>query len=384
MWVALQNLFKRSGGVRLYVPLFALLVGALILLALFTLPLPRLLAPAVPTLSPERLRQTADQTAADNRPMQALYYLESAVARVGWTPELHQQAAQLWQQAGDPHAAEYHWQQATITSNDPLVLAALAERLLAREDWSSARDTLQRLYALQPDNTWANYHLGLLTAITDPTQAEPYLRQAALDPLYADVARAVRVTLLEFRALDDLDPTLPMLVGLTLVEYRVWDYAELAFRWANAISLEGYGQALPEALAYGSLAQERNGKDGTVAIFEAVRLAPQDAQIRFLLALHYRRREDYSASLNALIQAVSLAPENPALYAELGTAYRLSGDLPQAERWLQAAVAFSGGEAQFQALLDDFYAAEGDILTEARINELFATPTPLPPPRSGR
>ncbi len=312
--------------------------------------------PVLPTLSPERRLVAANEDSA-RRPVQALYHIETLAAETGWTPTLHRRAGDLWARLGDEQQAMFHWEQGP--TDDHLVLRSLANAYIIRGRWPDALTQLEALVALQPDDPWTNYNLGLTLALYDPGAAEPYLRRAALDPAYAETARAVRVTLLEHRD-DNLTNTiaLPILVGLTLVDHEEWTFAELAFTYANTIYQENNGQPLPEALAYLSLTQNERGKDGSAAIKQAVALAPNDAQVRFLQALHERHHENYRASLNAMIQAVALSPESPVLYAELGTAYRLTGDVGQAQYWLQAAVDFSDGDPQFQALLTQFYTDE--------------------------
>lgn len=310
----------------------------------------------LPTLSPARRLVAANADSA-RRPAQALYHIAALAAETGWTPALHQQAGDLWARLGDTEQALFHWEQGP--ADDPLLARRLAEAYLIRGRWADAQTWLETSVALQPDDPWANYHLGLMLALYDPAAAEPYLRRAALDPAYQETARAVRVTLLEHQD-DNLTNSvaLPILVGLTLVDHAEWTGAELAFTYANTVYEQNAGAPLPEALAYLSLAQNERGGDGTAAVQRAVGLAPNDAQVRFLQALHERHHGRYRASLTAMIQAVALSPESPVLYAELGTAYRLTGDVGQAQYWLQAAVDFSGGDPQFQALLTQFYTDE--------------------------
>src|SRR5262249_45727588 len=113
----------------------------------------------------------------------------------------------------------------------------------------------------------------------------------------------------------------------------------------------------PEALAYMGLAKDRQGKDGSVQVTEALTLAPQNAQVLYLSGLHLRSAFDYTDSLDAFQQAVAASPTNPAYAAELSTAFRLIGDLGSDEQWLKTAVQLSNNDPRFQALLDDFYAA---------------------------
>ncbi len=326
----------------------------------------------LPTLSPQGHNTAINENQRRNRPVQALYHVEALAARVGWTPDLHQQAGDLWQRLGDNDRALFHWRQAALAgTDDVLLLRAIAEVQLSQEDWSSATDTLTRLLAIQAENTWANYHLGMLRAPVNPTVAELHLRQAALDPLYNEAARAVRITIIEGAPQANMDETrLPMLIGLTMIEQEQWAYAELAFEHANALALTISGEPLPEALAYQSLSQDRQGKSGEDAIVQAVRLRPDDPQIRYLLGLHLRSAGDLAGSLEALIQAATLSPTTPALYAELGTAYRLIGDLQAAERWYQTALSISNSAPEYQRVLALFYAEEAYNLGSSGVESI--------------
>lgn len=329
--------------------------------------------PPAPTVSPDRLQLAITDNRNLGRPMQALYQVEALAARVGWSADLHREAGDLWHLVGDDTRALFHWEQAAIQQTDPLLLRDLAQTYLNRSEWTAATDTLQRLLTLQSDNPWANFHLALILAPSDPQQVQPYLQQAALDPLYSEAARALRVAIIEAERDDTLNTLFwPLQAGQVMVAHGLWPFAEAAFRYANTVTIATLGEPYPEALAYMGLAQDRQGKDGAAMLFEAVRLRPDDAQIRFLQALHYRHVGDVNASLNAIIQAVSLSPDSPALYAELGTAYRLTGNLEQAERWYRAAVAYSHDAPQFQQILQQFYAEEAYNLGNTGLEALDA------------
>lgn len=325
----------------------------------------------LPTLSPNAYTLRIADAQQNNRPIQALYHVEALGARYGWSSDLYQTAGDLWMQIDDPQRAVEYWRLAQTDEPNPVLLRSIAEVQIERQAWVPAVDTLTALVASGPDDTWANYHLGLILAPFDSLRAQRYLQQAAIDPRYSELARALRILLLENREADALsDQSIPMLVGLLLVEYEQWAYAAPAFEHANTVSIATSGRQQPEALAYLSLALDRQGMDGSAAIAEAVQLRPSDAQIRFLQGLHERHRENYQASLNAMIQAAALAPDNPALYAEIGTAYRLVDDLEAAEYWFQTAVAFSDDDPQFEEMLRLFYAEEAYYLGDSGLDAL--------------
>jgi tetratricopeptide (TPR) repeat protein len=210
------------------------------------------------------------------------------------------------------------------------------------------------------DRAWTQYQLGLIRASYDPAQAIELLRAA--EPTYG----ASVTNLLPFLAA----AAEPVQVGVALAKVDQWEYAELAFS-QSAESL---------ASAYRGLARDMQSKDGARWIDQAVALAPENPQVRFLQGLHLRLNYDYAGSLQAIIQAVALDPENPALYAELGRAYQLTGDLVTAERWLQFAISL---DANFQPVLNSFYNDEANtLLSLGLIDEaafpFSATPTPEP------
>lgn len=302
-------------------------------------------------------------------PRQALYLLEVEAARDGWTAEQLRRAGDLWRQAGDLTRALPYWQAAYDQSPSLPVARALAETYLSLARWSDAAGALESLLDLAPNDAWAHYHLGLVRAPFDPTDAAERLQGASNAPDYeTPVARLTDVL-----TANPADPLMPMRVGLVLVDLELWPYAELAFTQAATVAAP-----FPLALAYVALARDRQGKDGAPWIEQAVSLAPDDPQIRYLQALHRRTVGDLVGSLDSMAQAVALDPENPALLAELGATYQLLGDLSQADYWLGEAVALSNGDPRFQTLFDQFRADLSDTVPDTTADP-EATTTPESP-----
>lgn len=297
------------------------------------------------------------------RPLQALYELQVQASRDGWTSERLRAAGDFWREAGDLTRAVAYWEAATP---DAALLRDLAQADIDLGRWAEAADALDRLLVLLPpvtaDRAWAQFQFGLISAAYDPAHALELLRAA--EPTYGDTV--TRLLPLIASAADATQ------VGIALAKSNLWAYAELAFSQS--------GDAL--ASAYAGLARDMQGKDGSAWIAAAVAAAPNDPQVRFLQGLHLRINHDDQGSLAALVQAVALDPENPALYAELGKGYQLLGDLTSAERWLKFAVSL---DANFQPLLDSFYADEQSILISLGLGDeavlpFDATPTPGPQP----
>lgn len=279
---------------------------------------------------------------------QALYSLDVLAAQQGWSPDRLRLAGDLWRESGDLTRAVPYWEAASTDLPDDLLLTrTLAEAYLALERWPAAVDQLAQLVAADPQDAWAQYHLGVLRAAFDAPAAREHLQVAANAPEYRAVANGL------LRVLGNQSEELlrVMQVGLILADAEQWSFAELVFQHAADIS-----PAYPDALAYVGLARAKQGKDGSAQIAQAVQLGPDRAVVRYVEGLHLRDANDLTGSLAALAQAAALDPQNPAYYAELGTAYQLLGDLDNAERWLRVAVTASHEDPRFQQLLAIFYA----------------------------
>lgn len=292
---------------------------------------------------------------------QALYLVEAQAAASGWTPALQRQAGDLWDAAGDPDRALVFW---SALRADGVADVALARRLaqgyVDLQRWPEATQALDDLLTLDPDDAWAHLQLGMIRLAFDADTATTHLRAALTEPGYEATARALLSAGRE-------RPDLPsgMAAGLMLAALEQWPYAELAFRHVADVAAP-----YPVALAYTALARDRQGKPAERWMADALRLAPDDALVRFLQGLHLRAIGDNVGSVEALGRAVALDPENPAYHAELSSAYRLIGELHLAEYWLQSAVRVSSDDARFVDLLAQFYADEAAHLTDDGVDAL--------------
>jgi tetratricopeptide (TPR) repeat protein len=321
----------------------ALVIGLLVLIPLIVV---RLQATQQVPDSPSA-QQLIRLNLATGRLYQAVFQVELAAAKTGWTGELAWTAGLIWERLGDlPRAAAY-WETSSRLAPSERILRRLASLYLELHHWSDASETLQRLIDSSPEDNWAHYHLGLVQAAFDPRSAKAHLRLAARDPLYRDLAYDLHANLSDA----PIDSAAAMTAGLVLAEHSLWPYAELAFRQAANL-----GAPFPEALAYTGLAQDRQGKDGTQAVTQAITLAPNNPQLLYLYGLHLRVRGDLVGSLSAFLQAATLNLDNPAYAAEVGTAYQLLDQLGEAEMWLKTALSLSNNDPRFQSLLDAFYA----------------------------
>jgi tetratricopeptide (TPR) repeat protein len=298
--------------------------------------------------SPQQAADRINRHIAAGRLPQARFQVEYLASTSGWTPGLHQTAAQLAQQMNDPTRAAAHIEAAlALSPNNPVLLRALAEDAITLQRWPLAADTLRALAAVQPDDAWAFFHLGLILAAFDPAQAQAALDRASSQPLHAADVSALQ----PYLSGHDASAASAMQIGLKLAERELWPYAELAFTHAADLA-----PPFPEALAYAGFARDQQGKDGGSLIHQAAALAPGSAPVQFLLGLHQRAQGDSAGSLNTLRTAAQLDPLNPAYAAEVAEGFRQLGLPDEAETWLIRAVTLSNNDSRFVALLEAFYA----------------------------
>lgn len=297
------------------------------------------------------------------RPMQALYRVEVQAAALGWSSDQLRLAGDLWREAGDLDQAFAYWQAAAIDGGqDPALFRSLADAALELQRWPVARDALSRLVMLEPDDRRARFELGLLLASLRSREAAAHLQAASVDAAYRPLSHQLIATL------DDADPASALAVGAVLAEHSLWQYAELAFAQAAALTMA------PEAFACVGWARAQQGKNGAGWLARALALEPANPRVRALHGLYLRQMGDLVASADAFAMAAALDPSNPTWYAELGAAYQLLGDLPTASYWLERAAAVSGRDPRFVALLDALTRTE-DALLQALGLELLTLPT---------
>lgn len=305
-----------------------------------------ILAPLYTANSPPTSLDLLTANLQQNRPLQALYHLDTLASESGWTLDMASRAGDLWLGLGDLEQAVTYWQVAIrLNPADSALARLLAQAYLDLQRWSEATIALNQLIELVPEDDWAHYHLGILQVAFTQYRAAKHLEIARQNPIYQGVADALLSVSVE-------EPTeRAMQIGVVLINHNLWGVAEMVFQYAAVM-----GDPFPEALAYAGLARDYQGKSGREQIEQALTIVPKNAQVNYLLGLHLRLVNDDEGSLASFQRAIALNPVNPAYAAELGAAYQRLGDFAQAEYWLLEAVTLSGDADQFQQLLDQFYA----------------------------
>jgi tetratricopeptide (TPR) repeat protein len=277
--------------------------------------------------------------------MQALYQIEALVAQFGWTVDLAKSAGDIWESLDDLPRAVSYWEIAVrLQPANEYLTRRLAQSYLDLERWSQAVITLSSLIKINDDN-WAHFQLGILQAVLDSSSATEHFQLAGRDPQFQLVTTQL-IPLLN----ESSDVSRAMQMGVVLASAKLWPAAEYVFQYAASLSPK-----LAVAWAYTGLARDQQGKNGRFQIEQAIALAPDNAQVRYLQGLHLHLLGDEDASLIALQQATVLDPLNPAFAAELATTYDRMGDAVKAEYWYKAAVTLSNNDPRFQALLTAFY-----------------------------
>lgn len=321
--------------------------------------------------------QTANSSAVNA--VSRLYHLRADAARVGWTFETHNRAAEFYVALGDPQTAAAHWEAALAERpDDPATLRQLAAYALTAERWDTAVDRLEAYIPYAPDDAWANTWLGVLYAPYNSTVAISALEKALNADSLPSGFDAETLTALRdiLAALPSGDLSGPLQVGVVLIDHELWSLAERAFRVAVAV---GEGEA--EALAYQGLARTMQGKSGAAQIKRALALGADDAKVLYVAALYAQALNDGTGTLDALMTAATLHPDDPAFSALIGQAFLINGLYSEADVWLRYAVEQSGNDPNYVTMLEAFrldYAPRLDAVEQL----LAPSPTPIPAIRS--
>ncbi len=199
-----------------------------------------------------------------------------------------------------------------------------------------------------------HYELAELDMTIEPERAIQELKTASsMDPSFGPAAQTLTATL--NAAALERDPAGRLVVigrGLGLV--NEWPLSADAFQ--QAVKADGSNA---EAWAWLGEAQQHVRGTGKMELDKALSLDPQDAVVRALRGLYWKRQQNYPAALAEYVQAVHLEPENPAWQTSVGEAYTLMGDLVSALAAYQEATTLAPNDATYWRMLAMFCADNG-------------------------
>ncbi len=299
-------------------------------------------------------------------------YLLAEVERDGWTTESRRAYTNF---LGNTLAIEYFLNETQdLNSADIAGLWTLLEEDVHQRDWVSARDHVQQILTLNPEDSHANYILGLILAIEDPSVASDYLDVAALDPNYSFVAGQAR-QLIQVKQSDETVTALTYFqsLGETLVNAHEWGLAEYAF--SKALNLDGLDWF---SYMYRGYVRDQLDEDGLSDLETAVALAPNFALPYYFLGLHWRPLERWDLAHEAFGKAYLLEPKNPALAVEIAQTYQAEGTYEEASSWYQIALSFDETNPEWYAVQSIFYAETGYAIEEEGLSFVETAYTKFP------
>jgi tetratricopeptide (TPR) repeat protein len=335
--------------------------------------------------------QNAHQAIAGNDLAKAATNLAGAASYYPWRHELNLSAAQNAFQAGNPQSAiQYLERPGTIThlTTDDLLLLGdayqksgnipmaqaiwnrvaelgdpipatqrLADLSMQQGNYAAVASYYHKLLDANPSNIELYYQIGVLTAVTDPTGALPFLAQAAeLDTPDSSKASALHDKIRTASLFDEPAYTL-LMVGRQLGAWSEWQLANAAFQHALTLRPE-YADAwafLGEAKQ--QIARQETGATADVGrpqLELALQLDGSSVLANTLMGMYWERQQDYAQAENYLQRAISLSPKDPYLPSELGNILSKAGDLPAAQSAYEAAINLAPQDPLFYRQLAQF------------------------------
>jgi tetratricopeptide (TPR) repeat protein len=187
---------------------------------------------------------------------------------------------------------------------DPMVLRPLGMALAEAGRKEEARETWQRVLAVDPSDYDGHNNLGVLLQEAGRLgEAIESLRRAAnIDPRNASALNNLGVALAEARRLEESVACYRRALALA---------PDFTIAWNNmGNALRGMGQS----------------EEAAVALKTAIRLRPDYAEAYNNLAITYAQLEDSTAAMEAFDQSIFLRPDYPEAHMNRGLQYLLQGD----------------------------------------------------------
>jgi tetratricopeptide (TPR) repeat protein len=266
---------------------------------------------------------------------------------------------------GNASKAESIWKGIAAHGDSIQAVQRLADLYLEQKDFVSAAGQKQTLLSLNPSDVKLYYQVGLLSAITDPLKALPFLAQAVeIDPSAATNAQNLYDKIRTASLFDQPAYTL-LATGRQLADSGEWVYAAEAFKHATELD-PGYADAwafLGEAQQQINIQETGSSSEtGINELDQALQLDRGSVLANTFMGLYWERQQDYSQAQSYLEQAIANSPDDPYLYTELGNILSKAGDLPAAQLAFEKAIQLAPQDPMFYRLKAEF-ALENQIQT---------------------
>lgn len=236
-------------------------------------------------------------------------------------------------------------------------LLASAQR--SQKNWEAEKSALANQLQLDSQDAYAQYRLGLLSAIFSPDEAFDKLNLASTLNAEVDSAAETLITALSIADTQNDEAEKYVTIGRALGLVQEWDLAFVAF--GKAIQFDNQNA---EAWAWLGEAKQQLGQDGRVELDQALRLNHTSANVRGLRALYWSRQEKYAQVLAEYSLANEYEPTNPAWLAGIGEAHAKLGDLISALEAYQRTVELAPDDANYWRLLAMFCADNNFYIEE--------------------
>lgn len=277
-------------------------------------------------------------TAVQHAPVSARGW--DALGSALWSLGDHTSAVAAWEAGSRAHPEDAH------------LLDRLSSALHEQGDYAAESAVLKRRLGLG-DDTQSHYSLGLLLLASDPAAAREHLLAIAADPKFGPAATSMLSALDEASRLDDqAGRSIVLGRGLGLVDE--WGLAAQEFERAAQAS-----PANAEAWAWLGEARQHSGQDAMPDLDRALSINPNDAVVRSLRGLYWKRQGDNTRALAEFLAAAELQPDNPSLQSSLGETYAANGDLVAALGAYQSAAGLAPEDPTYWRLLALFCADYG-------------------------
>jgi tetratricopeptide (TPR) repeat protein len=262
-----------------------------------------------------------------------------------------------YQQTGNNSMAQAIWNRVVELGDTLPAIQRLADLSLKEENYSLTASYYQKLLYQYPSKIQLYYQIGMLTALTDPTAALPYLAQAAeLDTPDAANASSLRDKIRTASLFDEPAYT-ELIVGRQLADWGEWELASVAFQ--HALTLKpGYADAwafLGEAAQ--QVARQETGTitdAGLAQLKSALQLDGSSVLANTLMGIYWERQQDYDQAQEYLQRAIRLSPKDAYLQSELGNILSKAGDLPAAQSAYETAIKLATQDPLFYRQLAQF------------------------------
>ncbi len=290
-------------------------------------------------------------------PKAAIQYLERPETVSHLTPSDLILLGDAYQKTGSTTMAQAIWKRVIELGYDTPALQRLADLALQQKDYLTASGYLQQLLLIDPSSVQLYFQIGVLNSITDPTQALPFLAQAAaLDSPDAAKAKALHDKIRTASLFEEPAYT-ALIVGRQLADWGQWGLATAAFQ--QSISLQPtYADAwafLGEARQQVTLQETGAPSDvGQVQLEMAIQLDASSIPANTFMSIYWERRQDYAQAQIYILHAITLSPKDPYLYTQLGNILSKAGDLPAARSAFENAIRLAPQDALFSRLLAQF------------------------------